>query len=68
MVNPKTVQQAFNVAVALANPVLDDKDWTMLKTRFQLEDHVLAGIKALINVTEKNKDAKLVLTCLSYSV
>ena len=63
--NPKVLQQAVRVAVALANPSLEESDWDMLKRRFNLEDNWVLAIKELVKVASTNKDVKLVLNCLS---
>lgn len=62
--NSKNVQQAFKVALALANPALTEKDWSQLKERFVFEDNVLLSIKKLINFCKDDKDMKAVLACL----
>lgn len=64
--NPKNVQQAVKVAVALANPVLLEKDWAQLKERFHLEDGVLKAIRTLIASCKEDPDLKTVLSCLTF--
>jgi len=65
--NPKNVQQAVRLAVALANPVLRNEDWMQLQTRFHLNEDVLKGMKVLIEVCESKPELKLVLSCLTYN-
>lgn len=63
--NPKSVQQAVRLAVGLANPVLTEKDWQQVQSRFQLEENVLSGVKILIETCGKHPELKLVLSCLT---
>lgn len=64
--NPKNVQQAVRLAVALANPSLREQDWTQLRDRFQLDDHLLSGVKILIETCSKHSELKPVLSCLTH--
>jgi hypothetical protein len=66
--NPKNVQQAVKVAVALANPTLRDQDWTQLKARFQLDDYLLSGVRTLVESCGKHPELKPILTCLTHNV
>lgn len=66
-INPKNVQQAVKVAVALANPDIAEKDWTMLKTRFQLTDPCVDGLKKIITAMQGAPEVKLVLQCLTFN-
>ncbi len=66
--DPKSVQKAVKIALALANPVLSDKDWAQLKERFKLEDNILASVKKLVDACEKDPDLKTVLSCLTFGV
>lgn len=65
--NPKNVQQAVKLAVALANPTLREQDWTQLKDRFQLDDTLLSGVKTLIETCGKHSELKTVLMCLTHN-
>jgi hypothetical protein len=65
--NPKNVQQAVRLAVALANPKLREQDWTQLKDRFQLDDHLLSGVKILIETCGSHPELKPVLVCLTHN-
>jgi hypothetical protein len=66
VVNPKNVQQAVKVAVALANPVLQDKDWAQLKERFHLDENLLKAVKTLIETCKEDPAMKTVLACLTF--
>lgn len=63
--NVKDVQQAVKLAVALANPTLREQDWSNLKTRFQLDDYLLTGIKNLVDTCSASAELKTVLNCLT---
>ncbi len=65
--NPKNVQQAVRLAVALANPVLREQDWQQLRDRFQLDDHLISGVKLLIETCGKNPELKPILQCLTFN-
>jgi len=65
--NPKNVQQAVRLAVALANPTLREQDWAQLRDRFQLDDYLLKGVKTLIETCGDNPELKTVLSCLTHS-
>lgn len=65
-VNPKNVQQAVKVAVALANPTVPDKDWALLKERFHLEDNMLLAMQNLVNACKGDDDMKTLLRCLTF--
>jgi hypothetical protein len=67
MVNPKNVQQAVKVAVALANPTLTEQDWGNIKQRFQLDDYLLEGVKTLVNQCKDVPSLKTVLSCLTFN-
>lgn len=64
-INPKNVQQAMRLAVALANPTLRDQDWEQLKNKFQLDDQTLTGLKLLIDTCNKHSELKPILSYLT---
>jgi hypothetical protein len=66
--DPKAVQQALRVASALANPHIEEQNWTMLKERFKLNDTVLVGLKKIIEVSKDSPEMKLILQCLTFNV
>jgi hypothetical protein len=65
-VNPKHVQQAVKVGVALANPGVEEKDLANLKSRFQLNDPATDGLRKLFELVETSPEVKLVLQCLTF--
>lgn len=68
MPNPKDVQRAVKVAIALANPTLTDKDWFQLKERFKLEENHLEGIKKLVEICSDDPQLKEIFSCLTFNV